>query len=139
MTILSSTPTITYSIPESREFFGRLLAPLGAEQLGVLSRASGGFKIFKLGVKKMNQLENVSYQGSKPTRSATLEQFNDALDLMVKLEADGSIDFAHGQAVYSVGSSFDEPDARAVATGMATGVEFHTDDEGRWMPISAGS
>ena len=55
----SESPTVTWSIPDSREFLGRFYAPVGADQLTLL--AQSGFdlvEVLRIGVQKMNLLRN---------------------------------------------------------------------------------
>ena len=55
----SETPTITFSLPDSQEYYGRLLAPLSADQ--VTSLILGGFNselVFRTAVRGINGLNN---------------------------------------------------------------------------------
>ena len=76
------TPTFTYSLPASQEFFGRMVAPLSAEQLGPLAMSgAGGF--FRLGLRRINRLENVSsYTGWNAEEPDSYAEFEEALDLI---------------------------------------------------------
>lgn len=59
----SESPTVTWSLPDSREFLGRLYSPVGADQLTVLSKA--GFdlvEVFRISVQQMNLLRNKEFQ-----------------------------------------------------------------------------
>lgn len=91
----SESPTVTWSIPDSREFLGRLYAPVGADQLTVLSLA--GFdlvEVFRIGVQQMNILRNREYQirdgGYEPESYA---EFLEAIDLMEAMRKEGLVDF----------------------------------------------
>jgi hypothetical protein len=58
----SESPSVTWSIPDSREFLARFYAPIGADQLTVLSQAGFGLEdILRVGVQKMNRLRNREY------------------------------------------------------------------------------
>lgn len=35
----TETPTVTWSLPDSREYFGRLMSPMGADELTVLAQS----------------------------------------------------------------------------------------------------
>ena len=51
------SPTVTWSLPDSSEYYGRLLSPMGADQLTAL--ASSGFdpaRVLRVGIKKMNEI-----------------------------------------------------------------------------------
>ena len=57
----SENPTISFSMPESREYYGRLLAPLSAKQVNSL--VLGGFDtelVFRMSVRGINGLKNLN-------------------------------------------------------------------------------
>jgi hypothetical protein len=130
----SETPTITYSLPETREFFGRVLAPLSASQLGVLA-LSGPGGILRMGVKKINRLENLNmYTGWQTETPATYAEFEEALTLIEELEKEGIIDFAIAIAFIKASSPFDRlDDTRAIPEGQQASMEFYKDENGKWV------
>ena len=117
----SESPTVTWSIPDSREFLGRLYAPVGADQLNVLSQT--GFdliEVYRLGVQQMNLLRNREFQiryGEYQPES--YPEFLEALDLMEAMRKEGLVDFT-----YQLMSNYGGPalpmsqiDARGIAEG----------------------
>jgi hypothetical protein len=130
----SESPTISYSLPESREFFGRMQAPLSANQLAVLGTSGvGGF--FRMGVKTMNGLQNLStYTGWVVQRPDSYDEFEEAIILMEELEREGLISFAIQVVPFPVASPFDEIDnSRAIPDGVKIGMEFHKNEDGKWV------
>ena len=94
----SETPTISFSMPESKEYYGRLLAPLSAAQ--VTSLVLAGFDselVFRTAVRGMNGLQNLNaefeplYQ--EPEAHA---KFREALALIKKLRAERMVDLELG-------------------------------------------
>jgi len=131
----SETPTISYSLPESREFFGRILAPLGADQVGVISQAGGGsLQLIALGVKKINGLENLNiYSDSLVHKPDSYDELMEAMELMVELERAGMIDYAYGFVSADASSPFAPLDARAIPEGEKIGLEFYTNEDGEYV------
>ncbi|MCK5711784.1 MAG: hypothetical protein KAI25_03620, partial [Hyphomicrobiaceae bacterium] len=91
-------PTISFSMPESREYYGRLLAPLSADQ--VTSLVLAGFDselVFRTSVRGINGLKNLSADFA---RSATQPQaharFREAFALIKKLRSEGIVDLELG-------------------------------------------
>ena len=61
----SESPTITFSLPESREYYGRLMAPLSASQITMLIEA--GFDseaVMRTAVRRINRLHNLKIEYS---------------------------------------------------------------------------
>jgi hypothetical protein len=130
----SETPTITYSLPESRAFFGRMNAPLSSSQLSVLAMGGiGGF--FRMGVKKINRLENInSYTGWEAVTPATYAQFQEALTLAEELERDGLLDIAIDIVAIEASSPFEKlGNMRALPDGEKIGMEFWQNEDGLWV------
>ena len=130
----SETPTITYSLPETREFFGRVLAPLSASQLGVLA-LSGPGGILRMGVKKINRLENLNmYTGWQAEKPATYTEFEEAFALLEELEKESIIDFAIALTFIKASSPFDRlDDTRAIPEAQQASMEFYKDENGKWV------
>ena len=79
-------PTITYSIPESREFFGRLLAPLATEQVAVLAEIGWDIDmVLHLTVRKMNGLANLLGAPESPWEERSQSRFLEAVHLIPEL------------------------------------------------------
>jgi hypothetical protein len=130
----SETPTISYSLPESREFFGRMNAPLSSEQVAILAMGGvGGF--LRLGVKRINGLENMnSYTGSQVVTPASYAQFDEAITLAETLEREGEIDLTLNVTFLEASSPFEElGDIRALPEGEKIGMEFWKNEEGQWV------
>jgi hypothetical protein len=133
----SEAPTIVYSLPESREFFGRLQAPLSANQLAIVGTAGvGGY--FRLGVKTMNGLGNVNtFTGWEATRPSSYRRFEEAIALMEELEREELISFALQIALIPSSSPFEEiKNTLALPDGERIGMEFYKNAEGQWVAYS---
>ncbi len=94
----SETPTISFSMPESREYYGRLLAPLSAKQ--VTSLVLGGFDtdlVFRTAIRGINGLKNQSVEfGESTEESVTNARFREMLELIMKLRSEGIVDIELG-------------------------------------------
>ena len=118
----SESPTVTWSIPDSREFLGRFYAPIGADQLTLL--AQSGFdlvEVFRVGVQKMNLLRNREFRiRDGEFRPDSYPGFLEAVDLMEALRKEGVIDFAHSLMTNYGGVTLpiSQMDTRGVAQGM---------------------
>lgn len=94
----SESPTISFSMPESRDYYGRLLAPLSAAQ--VTSLVLAGFDselVFRTAVRGINGLQNLNAEFdhlSSPPLAYT--QFREALTLIKKLRSERMIDLELG-------------------------------------------
>ena len=128
------TPTFTYSLPSSQEFFGRMVAPLSAKQLGPLAMSgAGGF--LRLGLRRMNRLENISsYTGWIAEEPDSYAEFEEALDLIHVLERASLIDFTYNITDTRASSPFDElgeytsiPDAEQI------GMRFWKNEDDQWV------
>ena len=95
---VSETPTITFSLPESEKYYGRLLAPLSAKQ--VTSLVLAGFEsemVFRTAVRGVNGLRNVSADlESSPQQNASSAEFQEVFALIRKLRTEGLIDLELG-------------------------------------------
>ena len=94
----SENPTISFSMPESREYYGRLLAPLSAKQ--VTSLVHGGFDselVFRTAIRGINGLKNQDVErGDSLEESPPSLQFQEMLALISKLRAEGIVDIELG-------------------------------------------
>jgi len=92
-------PTISFSMPESREYYGRLLAPLSAKQ--VTSLVLAGFDtqlVFRTAIRGINGLKNTRAEfassGAEPT--AQEAQFWEMLEIIERLRGQGIVDLELG-------------------------------------------
>ena len=131
------TPTFTYSLPASQEFFGRMVAPLSAEQLGPLAMSgAGGF--FRLGLRRINRLENVSsYTGWAAEEPDSFAEFEEALDLIQALERAGLIDFTYNMTTTQISSPFDElGEHSSIPDAFHSGLLFVKNEDDQWVARS---
>jgi hypothetical protein len=95
---VSEAPTITFSLPESEKYYGRMLAPLSAKQ--VTSLVLAGFDselVFNTAVRGVNGLRNISADlESSSEQSAASQKFQEAFELIKKLRAEGFVDLELG-------------------------------------------
>jgi hypothetical protein len=94
----SENPTISFSMPESREYYGRLLAPLSAKQ--VTSLVLGGFDtelVLRTAVRGVNGVRNLNadYDNSLAEPLSHV-QFREMLGLITKLRSEGLLDMELG-------------------------------------------
>lgn len=116
----SETPTITFSLPESRGYYGLLMAPLSSNQ--ILQLIDAGFDsgaVLRTGVRSINGLKNVSIETSTyPVAPRSYDDFVEALALIERLNFEGFVEFApsSGFALWStpIGPIGDAPLAQAV-------------------------
>jgi len=94
----SESPTISFSMPESREYYGRLLAPLSAKQ--VTSLVLGGFDtelVFRTSVRGINGLKNLDADlEDSSTETEAQARFREMLGLITKLRSEGLLDLELG-------------------------------------------
>ena len=94
----SESPTITFSLPESREYYGRLMAPLSSGQITMLIEA--GFDseaIMRTALRRINRLENLTIEHSTyPQAPQSYAEFREAFALLKKLSAEGLVEFGPG-------------------------------------------
>ena len=90
----SESPTISFSLPESAKYYGRLLSPLSTKQIGSL--LLGGFDtetVFLTTVRGMNGLKNMSAEyENTPQENASFNDYKEALSLIQKLRGQGLLD-----------------------------------------------
>jgi len=129
----SEAPVVTWSMPNSRDFYGRMLAPISADQL--TSLASAGWdatRVFLVGVKKMNRLRNKEIRVDEGVYTPSeYGEFREALNLMSELSRDGVIDFAYGVKSSMGGGKIpmEKMDPTAIPEGLAYGLQFMTRDD----------
>ena len=90
----SESPTISFSMPESEKYYGRLLAPLSAKQ--ITSLYFGGFDseaVFLTTARGVNRLRNISPQFTDTaTETASFSDFKEVFALITKLRGEGLVD-----------------------------------------------
>jgi len=94
----TESPTISFSMPESREYYGRLLAPLSADQ--VTSLILAGFDtelVLRTAVRGLNGLKNLDADYSDSSEAPLAHaQFREGLALIKRLRAEGFVDLELG-------------------------------------------
>jgi len=94
----SENPTISFSMPESREYYGRLMAPLSAKQITAL--VLGGFDtelVFRTSVRGINGLKNLNADHDNSSAEPLYHaRFREMLGLITKLRSEGLIDLELG-------------------------------------------
>jgi len=128
----AETPTVTWSLPDSREYFGRLLAPMGADQLTALAHSGWDpTRVLRVGIKKINRLRNMDFVVEEGIITPpTYSEFLEALNLIRELSREGVIDFAYGvKSTMGAGKvPLDKLDTRAIPEGLPYGLQFMTRD-----------
>lgn len=108
----SESPTISFSLPDSAKYYGRLLSPLSAKQ--VTSLILGGFDtetVFLTAVRGINGLRNISAEyKNTPQENASFSDFKETLSLIEKLRGQGLLDMELGgkQTDYSSPITIDD-------------------------------
>ena len=94
----SESPTISFSMPESREYYGRLLAPLSADQVTSLVLAGYNSElVFRTAVRGVNALQNLNADFDNSTEEPLAHaKFREALALIKKLRSEGIVDLELG-------------------------------------------
>ncbi len=91
-------PTITFSLPESRAYYGRLMTPLSADQITLLIEA--GFDsefVMRTAVRRINRLENLTIEYSTyPQAPRSYAEFLEVFTLIKKLSLEGLAEFGPG-------------------------------------------
>jgi len=129
----SETPTVTWSLPDSSEYYGLLLAPLGADHLTALTQAGWDpARVLRVGIKKINSLRNLEFRRDQgiitPERYAELQE---VLHLIDGLSANGLVDFSYGvKSTMGAGKiPLSKLDTRAIPDGLQYGLQFLTRDD----------
>jgi hypothetical protein len=95
---VSESPTISFSMPDSEKYYGRMLAPLSAKQ--VTSLVLAGFDselVFNTAVRGVNGLRNTSADlESSSEQSTATREFREAFALIKKLRVEGFVDLELG-------------------------------------------
>jgi len=129
----SESPVVTWSLPDSREYFGRLLAPMGVDQLTSLAHSGWDpTRVLRMGIKKMNRLRNKDFRVEEGIITPpTYDEFIEALKLISELAREGVIDFAYGVKSSMGGGKIplDKMDITAMPDGLQYGLQFMTRDD----------
>ena len=129
----TESPTVTWSLPDSRQYLGLLMAPMGADQLTVL--AQSGWDpglVLKVGVKKMNRLRGLEFNVNQGIyQPANYEQFLEVLRLLDELNREGLIDLAYGVKSSRVSTNIplEQFDITVIPDALAHGVQFMPRDD----------
>jgi hypothetical protein len=134
----SESPSVTWSIPDSREFLARFYAPIGADQLTVLSQAGFGLEdILRVGVQKMNRLRNREY-GMRDGEFVpeNYSEFVEAIELMEILRKEGLLDFAYALMTNygGVPLPISQMETRGVAEGLPYSLLYLSREPGMATP-----
>jgi len=136
----SESPVVTWSLPDSTEYFGRLLAPMGVDQLTSLAHSGWDpTRVLRMGIKKINRLRNKDFRVEEGIITPpTHDEFLEVIKLMSELSREGLIDFAYGvKSSMAAGKiPMDKLDMRAIPDGLAYGLQFmNRDDPNVFEPL----
>jgi hypothetical protein len=94
----SENPTITFSLPESREYYGRLMAPLSADQITLLIEAGFDSEVLmRTAIRRINRLRNLTIEYSTyPQAPSSYAEFLEVFALIKKLSFEGLVEFGPG-------------------------------------------
>ena len=140
----SENPTITFSMPDSEKYYGRLLAPLSTKQ--VTSLVLAGFDselVFRTSVRGFNGLRNLDADFDDSSEEPLAHvKFREALGLIKKLRAEGFVDLELGgkQTDWSSPITIDESSALsqvlllgATSYAMSNDAEIVAYPDGKWQ------
>lgn len=128
----SETPTISFSMPESDKYYGRLLSPLSTKQ--VTSLILGGYDtemVFLTAVRGINGLRNISAEyENMPEENASFSDFRETLSLIKKLRSQGLLDMelAGKQTDYSSPVTLDDSTPLTKVLLLASTMYANTND-----------
>lgn len=130
---ITEQPTISYSLPESEAFFGKMLAPLGADQLAFLSQYGSPEVIFQLGVRRVNGLANAQNTGRGIVKPKSYTSFRETLSLMRLLIESGKIDLSFGSIPVPVSAPIAVLDGKGIAEAIKSDIEFVRNKDGQYV------
>ena len=137
----SENPTITFSLPESKEYYGRLMAPLSANQITMLVEAGYDSEaVMRTSLRRINRLKNLTVDLSNKTPPPpSYDDFNETFRLLKKLNVEGLVEFGPGlgTAVWSAPVSV-SPGGLAEAALLATEVFFQNTAGGELIKNEKG-
>ena len=120
----SETPTVTWSIPDSSEMLARFYAPIGTNQLTVLTQSGFDFiDVFSIGSRKINALPNRTFSMKDGVLvPPDYDAFREALRLIKELTREGLADTTYSlNAKYGgVTLPISQMEPRGVAEGLAS-------------------
>jgi hypothetical protein len=129
----SESPVVTWSLPDSRDLYSRLLAPMGADQLtSLMSAGWEPTRVLRVGIKKMNHLRNREFRvEDRVFTPSTYDDFVKVLQLINELSREDLIDLAYGvKSTMGAGKiPLDKLDTRAIPAGLPYGLQFLTRDD----------
>lgn len=130
---VSESPVVTWSLPDSAAYLGRLLAPVSAAQLTVLSQAGWGEeRLMRVGVKKLNRLRNAEFEADGTVyEPESYGDLREALRLISELRREDLLDLAYGVKSNAAGSPFprEQFDTSAIPDGLPLGIRFMSRDD----------
>jgi len=137
-------PTISFSMPESREYYGRLLAPLSADQ--ITSLILSGFDselVLRVAARGLNRLRNLNADYADSSKeSVPYARYLEALTLIKKLRSEGIVDLELGAKAAMWSSPVaadvtqDRPRVellRQIIYAMANDAEIVRGEDGQWQ------
>jgi len=140
----SENPTISFSMPESREYYGRLLAPLSADQITSLVLA--GFDselVLRTTARGLNRLRNLSTElTDAPVEPLSHSQFRESIRLIKQLRSEGIVDLELGAkaAMWSSSVAADMTQERPrvellkqIIYAMSNDAEIVRGEDGQWQ------
>jgi hypothetical protein len=138
----SESPSVTWAVPDGRELLGRLYAPVGADQLAVLSQS--GFNlidVFRIGSRRINVLRNKEFEiTSGEFVPDSYDEFLEALILLEELRREDLVDFSFALMSNYGGASFPiaKLDVRAIPDAYPNKLFFleRSSDPGTIVPRS---
>ncbi len=131
----SEKPTITFSVLGGEEFQKRMLAPLDVAAISLL--AESGWRpdrVMRLAVEKLNGLHNAPRaSGPTPSRAPQYSEFQQAVELLLKLRQDGVIEFEleTRHEVVSAPIPIDQVDGDHLVDAAKAGLEFEATPDGQ--------
>ena len=129
----TESPTVTWSLPDSSQQLGLLMAPMGADQLTVLAQSGWDpIQVLGVGVKKMNRLRGLEFNVNEGIyQPANYEQFREVLRLLSELNREGLIDLAYGVKSSKVSANIplEQFDTTVIPDALAYGVQFMPRDD----------
>ncbi|MEH6584495.1 MAG: hypothetical protein V7754_21360 [Halioglobus sp.] len=140
----SENPTITFSMPDSEKYYGRLLAPLSTKQ--VTSLVLAGFDselVFRISVRGLNGLRNLDANFDESLAEPVAHaRFRESLGLIKKLRSEGFVDLELGgkQNDWSSPVNIDQSNAisqvlllGAASYAMSNDAEIVSYPDGKWQ------
>ena len=137
----SETPTVTWSMPDSREFLSRFYAPISAHQLTVLINSGFDIKdVLTMSTRKVNALRNRGYSLKHGLNTPSeYDEFLEAIQLMTELIREGLADTVYTMSAKYGGVTLpiEQMDPRGVAEGLPFSLLYLSREAGQATPLMA--